>query len=269
MKAQNIKSSKNSAGKKPQEWALITGASAGIGAATAEALASAGYSLILLARRKNKLESLKTKICKKNSKVQVEIITADIQSWTEVQKKLEACNEMKNVSVLVNNAGLARGADSLQAGHVNDWNEMIDTNVKGLLHSTKVVLPFMIRQNRGHIFNLGSVAGRWVYPGGAVYCATKAAVGAITEGLRMDLFGHQIRVTNISPGMVETDFSKVRFKDNDKAAAVYAGMKPLTAENIAETILWVLKQPPHVNVQELVVYPTEQAAVRMISRSNG
>lgn len=256
MKAQLIKS----------HWALVTGASAGIGAATAEILAAKGYNLILLARRKQKLEALKKKITKNNSKIRVHTAVVDIRDWQDVRQTLESFKELKDVSVLVNNAGLARGADSIQAGSVSDWNEMIDTNIKGLLHSTKVVLPYMIQRNNGHIFNLGSVAGRWVYPGGAVYCASKAAVGAITEGLRMDLFGYKVRVTNVSPGMVETDFSKVRFQDEAKASAVYEGMEPLTPENIAETISWILDQPAHVNVQELVVYPTEQAAVRMISR---
>lgn len=248
-------------------WALVTGASSGIGEATAEKLAELGFNLILIARRSEKLKKIKQSLIEKTPSLKVVLVTSDVRNWPVFKKKLSEVRELKEVTVLINNAGLAKGADSLQDGSVDDWNQMIDTNVKGLLHSTKVVLPYMLKNLSGHIINIGSVAGRWVYPGGAVYCATKAAVSSITEGLRMDLFGKPLRVTNIEPGMVETDFSKVRFGDEKKAAAVYAGMTALTASDIAETIAWVINQPKHVNVQEIVVYPTDQAAVRMISRN--
>jgi len=248
------------------KWALITGASAGIGEATAVELSSQGYNLILVARRKERLEKLKKKI-EKNQKVQVVTECFDLRNTKQIIQFIKKHSaQLKKLEVLINNAGLAKGSAQFQDAQVSDWDEMMDTNVKALLHLTRAILPFFIANRSGHIVNLGSVAGRWIYPGGAVYCATKYAVRAISEGLRLDLLGKNIRVTNIEPGMVQTEFSLVRFGSQKKADSVYAGMKPLTAADIAETIAWVLNRPSHVNIQELVIYPTDQASVRDVHR---
>ena len=246
--------------------ALITGASAGIGAATAEKLAAAGYDLLLLARRKDRLESLRHKL-EKQYQIQVITIECDISKSESIQGVAENFkSHFEGLNLLVNNAGLAKFSDKIQDGNPEHWDQMWDVNVRGLLRLTRVILPYFIAKNEGHIINIGSVAGRWVYPGGAVYCASKFAVRALSEGLRLDLFAKNIRVTNIEPGMVETEFSKVRFEDEEKAQAVYAGTKALTAEDIAETIVWVSERPAHVNIQELVIYPTAQASVRDVFR---
>lgn len=251
-----------------EKWALITGASAGIGEATAYELAAKGFNLILIARRSAKLAKLKKEL-EKSGPLKVLTAAVDIQKPSEIKKFVQAHKkQLKKLELLVNNAGLARGTQKLHEGNFKDWEEMWDTNVKGLLALTREVLPYFVANDRGHIVNLGSVAGRWVYPGGAVYCATKFAVRALSEGLRMDLLGKQIRVTNIDPGMVQTEFSLVRFRDAGKAKQVYAGMKPLTAADIAETIGWVVTRPQHVNIQELVIYPTDQASVRDVHRRN-
>lgn len=244
--------------------ALITGASSGIGAATAHLLAKAGYDLVLLARRQELLKELSQKI-NSEFKVKIQNLSVDVTDWSALSTlKLES---MK-VDVVVNNAGLARGTDKVSVGQVADWDQMIDTNVKGLLYVTRLVLPKMVEANHGHIVNIGSVAGRWVYPGGAVYCATKFAVRALSEGLRHDLLGSKVRVTNIEPGMVETEFSEVRFGNKEKAKAVYRGMQPLSAEDVAESILWSIDRPQHVNIQELVIYPTDQASVGSVHRKS-
>ena len=248
-------------------WAIITGASAGIGSATAQALAAQGYHIYLLARRKDRLENLAKEIQKSYPGIKTKIIVMDVTKASEVDSffKFEAEN-LKNVEILVNNAGLAKGADKVQSASYADWDLMIDTNIRGLLYLTRGILPFFIKKNSGHIVNIGSVSGRWVYPGGAVYCATKHAVRVISEGLRMDLMGHNVRVTTIEPGMVNTEFSLVRLDDQKKADKVYENMKPLSAEDIAESIVWCLKRPQHINVQELVIYPTDQAAIQMVHR---
>lgn len=249
------------------KWAIITGASSGIGAATAKALAGAGYSLFLVARREDRLKELAGKIKKSNSKISIKTAVVDVRKKSDVDRFFKAeSKDLKNVEVLVNNAGLAKGTDKLQHAEAKDWDLMIDTNVKGLLYFTRGVLPHMVKKNSGHIVNLGSVAGRWIYPGGAVYCASKFAVTAISEGLRMDLYGHNIRVTNIEPGMVNTEFSVVRFEDKKKAEKVYEGMTPLSAEDIAESIIWCLNRPAHVNIQEMVIFPTDQAAIGLVNR---
>jgi hypothetical protein len=248
------------------KWALITGASAGIGEATALELSTKGFNLILVARRKDRLENLK-KTLEAKGQIQVVMATLDVRKSEEIEQfARDHAETLQKVSVLINNAGLARGTDKVQAGKMADWDDMIDTNVKGLLAFTRAILPYFIANNHGHVINIGSVAGRWTYPGGAVYCATKFAVRAISEGLRMDLLGSQIRVTNIEPGMVETEFSKVRMQDEQKASQVYAGMKPLTAADIADTIGWVVARPAHVNIQELVIFPTDQASIRDVHR---
>ena len=246
-----------------EKWALITGASSGIGAATARLLASQKYNLILCGRRLERLEALASEL----ESQECLVAPFDLQKSEDVEKFLANHQAyLSKLDVLVNNAGLAKGTDPVQNADFKDWETMIDTNIKGLMHMTRGVLSQMVKKRSGHIVNIGSVAGRWVYPGGAIYCATKFAVRAFTEGLRQDLLGTNVRVTNIEPGMVHTEFSLVRLESKEKAEAVYAGMKPLTPEDIAETISWVLDRPQHVNVQELVVYPTDQAHVGMVHR---
>lgn len=246
---------------------FITGASAGIGAATARAFAAAKQDLVLVARRKDRLESLRSQLQGEYG-VQVDIFEMDVRDHGSVSALFQENAEvLGKVDVLVNNAGLALGRDSLQEGSVEDWDTIIDTNIKGLLYVTRAFLPQMIRNKRGHVVNLGSAAGHWTYPGGNVYSATKFAVRALTESLRLDLSGTGIRVTEISPGMVETEFSEVRFRgDKAKAQAVYSGFDALTPGDIAETILWCVERPARVNIQEVVIYPTDQASVGMVHR---
>lgn len=254
-----------------KKWAMITGASAGIGWATAEELAQAGYSLILIGRRADRLKELRDRLVKttmqSSSQQEFKTVQLDVTKKAQIDDFVQSEGAaLENISVLVNNAGLAKGTDKLQEAQVSSWDTMIDTNIKGLLYLTRAILPFMVKNRSGHIVNLGSVAGRLVYPGGAVYCATKFAVRAISEGLRMDLAGTNIRVTNIEPGMVSTEFSLVRFEDPERAAKVYEGMTPLEPKDIAETIVWCVQRPPHVNIQELVIYPTDQASVDQVTR---
>ncbi|MNK07374.1 NADP-dependent 3-hydroxy acid dehydrogenase YdfG [compost metagenome] len=251
-----------------QKWALITGATSGIGWATAHSLAEQGYSIIAVGRRAEKLQELQQDISQKWSAVKVKTLQLDITDRKALEAVLKDNLELwPQVDVLVNNAGLAKGVEKIQDANLDDWETMIDTNIKGLLFMTRGILPFMVKKNQGHIVNLGSVAGRWTYPGGGVYCATKFAVRALSEGLRMDLLGSNIRVTNIEPGMVNTEFSMVRFGDQKVADKVYEGMKPLSAQDIAETIAWCVKRPAHVNIQELVIYPTAQAHVGQVARN--
>lgn len=245
--------------------ALVTGASSGIGLACAEELAAAGMNLILVARRKDKLDKLRADLVQRYG-VEVEVHSVDIQSRASVERLFKSSAEFESIDVLVNNAGLARGTEKLFHGKFNDWDEMIDTNIKGLLYMTRLAVEQMVRRDAGHVINIGSVAGRWVYPGGGVYCASKFAVRAITEGLRMDLMGTKVRVTNIEPGMVDSEFSMVRFQDKDKAKAVYQGMTPLSPKDVAETVRWCLDRPAHVNIQELVIFPTDQAAIQHVHR---
>lgn len=248
--------------------ALISGASSGIGRATAVALAQQGFDLLLMARRQQKLEELQKELAAAYPALSVDFYVGDIQSKADVQNLTAQFDQkLSSLTLLVNNAGLAKGTEPFHACDPQDWDTMIDTNVKGLLYLTRSLLPKMMANNHGHIVNLGSVAGRWVYPGGSVYCATKFAVRAITEGLRQDLCGTKIRITNIEPGMVETEFSLVRLGTQEQADAVYQGMTPLSPEDIAETIAWCVSRPPHVNIQELVLYPTDQAAIRQVHRT--
>lgn len=247
------------------DWALITGATAGFGRATAELLGlEKGMNLIITGRRSDRLESLASRL---REKVQVIPLVFDIQNRQATETALTGCLEqIKSVKVLVNNAGLAVGTEPLQTGQISDWETMIDTNVKGLLYVTRFVLPHMLAQNggkgAGHIVNIGSVAGRWTYPGGAVYSATKFAVRALSDSLRMDLLGKKIRVTNIEPGMAETEFSEVRFRgDKERATNTYKGVTPLSGRDIAETVAWCIDRPSHVNIQELVIFPVDQASV--------
>lgn len=241
--------------------ALITGASSGIGQATALRLAKEGLDLVLLARRKERLESLKKQIMSQYQ-VNVVLLEADVRDYDGLEKAFAAHSaDIEACDALINNAGLASGTGKISEIQPQEWDVMIDTNIKGLVALTRLLLPKFLRAGRGHIVNIGSVAGRWVYPGGAVYCGTKFAVRAITDSLRMELLGTPIRVTNIEPGMVETEFSAVRLRDEKKAKAVYQGMEPLLADDIADCIAWSLSRPARVNIQELVVFPTDQVGV--------
>ena len=245
---------------------LITGASSGIGEACARVFAEQHRSLILVARRRERLESLTQDLSKKHG-VEVVALELDVSDRAAVESFSNRHSDLLDrVEILVNNAGLAQGMDFLQDAQLDDWDQMIDTNLKGLLYVTHALLPRMKARGRGHVVNLGSVAGHSVYPKGGVYCATKHAVRALTEALRLDLNGSGLRVTEISPGMVETEFSQVRLGDAQKAKAVYAGMTPLTARDIAESIAWCVNRPSHVNIQELVIYPTDQASPTLVSR---
>lgn len=246
-------------------FTMITGATAGIGKAVAQLFAQKKYNLIITGRRGGRLNELAGEL--RSYGVDVIPLAFDVSSRKEVEQVFERNRKLfESTSILINNAGLACGVDPVDSANLDDWETMIDTNVKGLLYMTRMVLPSMKTRKSGHIVNIGSVAGRWTYRGGAVYCATKFAVRALSEGVRMDTLGSNIRVTNIEPGMVETEFSIVRLKDEEKAKKVYEGMKPLTAHDIAETILWSVERPSHVNIQELVIYPTDQAHVGMIHR---
>jgi NADP-dependent 3-hydroxy acid dehydrogenase YdfG len=246
---------------------LVTGATAGIGAATAEAFCAAGANeVIVTGRREERLKELARGWAEKYD-VDVAAMVFDVTDRTHVEELARDNPHLFDVDILVNNAGLARGTEPMQEADAADWAEMVETNVLGLLYMTRQVVPFMVRKASGHIVNLGSVAGRWTYPGGGVYCASKAAVRVLTEGLRMDLQGSGVRVTNVEPGLVETEFSIVRYRgDEERAKKVYADTRPLRAEDVAETILWCCSRPPHVNVQELVLYPTDQAHVGMVHR---
>jgi 3-hydroxy acid dehydrogenase/malonic semialdehyde reductase len=239
---------------------FITGASAGIGAATALGFASEGARLLLAARRAGKLAEVASKALKSGATA-VHSIDLDVRDHRAVQQTIDDLpSEWGEIDVLVNNAGLSRGLDKLYMGRIQDWEEMIDTNVKGLLYVTRAVVPGMVVRGRGHVINLGSTAGEITYPNGAVYCATKAAERSINDGLRMDVLGTPVRVTTVDPGMVETDFSLVRFHgDSERAAKVYKGVKPLTAEDVADVIVWAAGRPAHVNIARVTLTPVQQA----------
>jgi 3-hydroxy acid dehydrogenase/malonic semialdehyde reductase len=247
---------------------LVTGASAGIGEACARAFAAAGARLVLTARRRERLEALAEELRAAHG-TECHLLTLDVRDAAAVEAALGGLPAAwAAVDVLVNNAGLGRGLEPLHTGRPGDWDEMVDTNVKGLLYVTRAVTPGMVERRRGHVINLGSVAGHEVYPGGAVYCATKHAVDAITRGLRMDLLGTGVRVSTIDPGMVETEFSVIRFHgDRERADRVYRGMTPLTATDVAETVLWVATRPPHVNIDEIILKPTDQASATLVHRA--
>ena len=237
---------------------LVTGASAGIGVACARLLAQAGARVVAVARRKERLQKLASEF------PNIEICALDI---TRDLSPLRKILSDRPVDVLVNNAGLAFGRETIDQTSRDDWEVMIDTNIKALVSTTQLVLPQMIQAGSGDIVNLGSIAGFRVYPGGSVYCATKFAVAGLTEAWRYDLMGKGIRVIGIHPGMVNSEFSEVRFKgDKEKAKKVYEGFDPLTPEDVAESILWVLSRPRHVNIQSLVIMPTAQAGVGAVHR---
>jgi 3-hydroxy acid dehydrogenase/malonic semialdehyde reductase len=239
---------------------FITGASAGIGAATALAFAAEGARLLLAARRAGKLAEVASAALQRGAP-SVHSIDLDVREHRAVQQTVDDLPpEWAEIDILVNNAGLSRGLDKLYLGKIQDWEEMIDTNVKGLLYVTRAVVPGMVVRGRGHVINLGSTAGELTYPNGAVYCATKAAERAINDGLRQDVLGTPVRVTSVDPGMVETDFSLVRFHgDTERAAKVYKGVKPLTAEDVAEVIVWAAGRPAHVNIARVLLTPVQQA----------
>lgn len=247
---------------------LITGATSGIGLACAEQFAAAGAHLIITGRRKERLVEIAKRLQQVHS-IDVLPMVFDVSKREEVRAAFQQLSiRWQAIAILVNNAGLSLKLDKLQEGDESDWDKMIDTNVKGLLYVTRRVLPLMLQHNCGHIVNVASLAAYQVYPGGAVYCATKFAVHALTQGIKMDLHGTPLRVSEISPGMVQTEFSEVRFSgDKQRAAAVYAGMQPLTAEDIADTILYCVTRPLHVNIQSIVLTPVAQSAATLVHRS--
>ncbi len=240
--------------------AFITGASAGFGKATAELFAANGWDIIITARRKTRLEIMERQLKEKHG-IDVLSLSFDVRNHDEVKKAIDSLPEKwRSIDLLVNNAGLAAGLGPIQEGVLSDWEEMIDTNLKGLLYMTRNIAPMMIKNEKGHIVNIGSIAGKEVYANGNVYCATKHAVDALTKATRIDLVQHGIRVSQISPGMAETEFSIVRFKgDDEKAKTVYKGLQPLSAIDIAETIWWIVNRPAHVNINDIVIMPTAQA----------
>lgn len=246
--------------------AFITGATSGIGKATAKKLAEIGYDIMISGRRGDRLTAFENEL--KESGTRVLALQFDVRNQQEVHDAIASLpEEWKNIDVLVNNAGLAVGTSPIQDGMLDDWERMIDTNVKGLLYVTREVAPLMIKNNKGHIVNIASVAGKEVYPGGNVYCATKHAVDALSKAMRIDMLKHHIKVTNIAPGMVETEFSVVRYKGDQQAADnVYKGITPLSGEDIADTILFAVTRPPHICLNDIQIMPTAQASSRDVNR---
>jgi 3-hydroxy acid dehydrogenase/malonic semialdehyde reductase len=247
--------------------ALITGATSGIGMATAQILAINGYDLIITGRREGLLNELTVKITKETD-AEVLSLCFDVRDLNQVEKAVNSLTgKWKSIDVLVNNAGLAVGLEPVYSGVVDDWDRMIDTNVKGLLYVSRLVSPVMVANKSGHIINLSSIAGHEAYPNGAAYCASKHAVQAITKAMRIELLPFGVKVSSISPGMVETEFSKVRFKgDEARAENVYKGLTPLYAIDIAEAVLFMVSRPSHVNIDELIIMPTDQAGARDFRR---
>ncbi|WP_353129163.1 SDR family oxidoreductase [Parapedobacter pyrenivorans] len=247
--------------------AFITGASAGIGEACATVFAREGYDLLLAARRLNRLETLSAKLADEYG-VKTHLLTLDVRNAENVFSAFSNLpGEWQQVDVLVNNAGLSQGLDPIHQGDIGDWDRMIDTNIKGLLYVTRAVTPIMAARKSGHIINIGSIAAKEVYPNGNVYCATKHAVDALTQGMRIDLLDKHIKVTAIHPGMVETEFSEVRFKgDKDRAAAVYHNLEPLVADDIAEAVWFTASRPAHVNINDLIIMPAAQANATLVVR---
>ena len=247
--------------------AFITGATSGIGKSTAELFSINGYDLIITGRRSERLNALKENL-EKLHKIKVTTLCFDVRNQLEVENAINSLTtENKRIDVLVNNAGLAAGLSSLQEGNLSHWERMIDTNLKGLLYVTKVVSNLMIENKSGHIINIGSIAGKEVYANGNVYCATKHAVDALNKGMRIDLLPHNIKVTAVNPGMVETEFSIVRFDgDAERAKKVYQGLQPLRPEDIAETVFWVANRPSHVNINDIVIMPSAQATATVSIR---
>jgi 3-hydroxy acid dehydrogenase / malonic semialdehyde reductase len=248
---------------------LVTGASNGIGESCARAFAAEGARLILAARREERLQALAERLRQEHG-TEALVRVLDVRSQAEVAQTIAGLPvAWSEIEILVNNAGLSRGLDKLHEGNLQDWEEMLDTNVKGLLYVTREVVPGMVRRGQGHVINIGSIAGREVYPGGNVYCASKFAERAISKGLMIDLNGTAIRVTTVDPGMVETEFSLVRFHgDAARAGSVYKGLTPLTPDDIADAVVYCATRPEHMNIAEMVVLPTAQAAATVVHRKN-
>lgn len=249
--------------------ALITGATAGIGEACARLFAQQGYHLILTGRRKDRLEQLAQNL---NQQYNIEIATSafDVRSRNQVESSLSSLpDQWKKIDVLINNAGLSQGLDPIQKGSYDDWDNMIDTNIKGLLYVSKIVANLMIDYGQGYIVNVSSIAAKNVYANGNVYCASKAAVDALNQGMRIDLLPYGIRVSGVYPGAVETEFSEVRFKgDKERAKKVYEGFEPLVAADVADAIYYMVSRPAHVNVNELIIMPAAQANATTINRKS-
>ncbi len=248
--------------------ALVTGATSGIGKSTAEIFAKNGYTIIITGRREDRLKDIQKNI-ESTYKVKVHTLCFDIRKLSEVEKAInELPSELKKIDVLVNNAGLAAGLSAIQDGNVDHWERMIDTNIKGLLYVTKSVSKLMIENKKGHIINVGSIAGKEAYANGNVYCGTKHAVDALNKGMRIDLLPHNIKVSAVNPGMVETEFSIVRFDgDEDRAKKVYEGLQPLTPDDVAETIYWMASRPAHVNINDIIIMPAAQANSTTVKRN--
>lgn len=248
---------------------LITGASNGIGRACAEEFAKHGAKLILLARRLDRLTELAA-VLKKSFNTATYVAQCDVTQLAEVQQVLNQLpTEWQAIDVLINNAGLSLGLESIATGNTQDWDQMIDTNIKGLLYVTRTVTPGMLQRNHGHVINIGSISGHQVYPGGTVYCSTKYAVNAITQGLKLDFHGTKLRVSTVDPGITETEFSTVRFKgDQTKASAVYQNANPLLPSDIADAVYYCASRPAHVNVSEIIVLPTSQSSATLIKRGH-
>ncbi|RPI75713.1 MAG: SDR family NAD(P)-dependent oxidoreductase [Ignavibacteriales bacterium] len=246
---------------------FITGASAGIGKACAEVFAKEGANLILTARRTSVLNKLSSKLLKKY-KIKIFTATLDVRNKDEVKKLISSLpREWKKIDILINNAGLARGLSGIDEGSYEDWDEMIDTNIKGLLYCSREIIPLMVKRKKGHVINIGSIAGHSVYPKGNVYNATKFAVNALTKSMRLDLYEKNIRVSTVDPGMVETEFSLVRFRgDKKRAKMIYEGLTPLTSADVADAVLYCATRPQHVNIDEMIIMPTIQASPIHIMR---
>lgn len=244
---------------------LITGATSGIGEATARLLSTGSYDLILTGRRKDKLEAIAREL---SANTRIHVLHLDVRNRETVSETISSLpDDWKEIDVLVNNAGLAVGMGNVHDGDPDDWDRMIDTNIKGVLNMLKAVIPGMIQRKKGHIVQISSIAGKEIYPGGNVYCGTKSALDAITKSLRIELMPHSIRVSSVSPGMTETEFSLVRFKGNrEKADLVYHNLQPLTGEDIAGIIRYCIELPPHIQVHDLVVTPTAQSSARDVYR---
>lgn len=246
---------------------FITGASSGIGAACAKAFAREKAKLILAARRWEKLQAKASELNKLFG-VEIHLLQLDVCDRSSVESAIvNLPPDWSKIDVLINNAGLSRGLDKLHQGDFQDWEEMIDTNIKGLLYLTRYVVPGMVTRNRGHVINIGSIAGHQTYPGGNVYCGTKAAVKAISEGLKQDLLGTPVRVTSVDPGLVETEFSEVRFHgDIERAKKVYQGLTPLTPDDVADVVFFCATRPAHVNINEIILMPVDQASATLVNR---
>ena len=246
---------------------FITGASSGIGKSCARAFAQQGARLILAARRIERLKGLAVELKRKPGE-DILLWALDVRDQPAVERAINGLpGEWAAINVLVNNAGLSRGLDKLHEGKLDDWEEMIDVNIKGLLYVSRAVIPGMVKRGQGHIVNIGSIAGHEVYPGGNVYCATKFAVDALSMGMRLDLSGTGLRVSQVSPGLVETEFSLVRFRgDKERAGKVYQGLTPLSPDDIADAVVYCATRPPHVNISAMIVMPTDQASPTLVHR---